>query len=157
MTCISEFEALLILIIAVIAAYQNTFANDTGEMTLVFFHSRRDWLEKNFPLGERRLISGKIEWFNDRPQMVHPDYSLRVEEAAQMPSIEPIYPLTAGLSAKLLQKAIKLTQNYKQEAKTSCKEVTKNHVCFNFDFYSCIIRNLMGKGIAALLFYATPF
>ncbi|MCV0428832.1 MAG: ATP-dependent DNA helicase RecG, partial [Roseibium sp.] len=43
----------------------------------------------------------------ERPQMVHPDYSLKPEEAEGMPAIEPVYPLTAGLASKTLQKAMK--------------------------------------------------
>ncbi|TYC58696.1 ATP-dependent DNA helicase RecG [Rhodobacterales bacterium] len=87
------------------APYKILAFDETGQISFVFFHPRRDWLEKTFPEGERRIVSGKVEWFNERPQMVHPDYSLRPEEAAEMPAIEPVYPLTAGLAAKTLQKA----------------------------------------------------
>lgn len=86
--------------------YRVTAFDDTGSITFVFFHPRRDWLEKQFPTGERRIVSGKVEWFNDRPQMVHPDYVLAPEEAETMPPVEPIYPMTAGLSPKTLQKAL---------------------------------------------------
>ena len=89
------------------APYRISAFDETGQITFVFFHPRRDWLEKTFPEGERRIVSGKVEWFNDRPQMVHPDYSLKPEEAAEMPAIEPVYPLTAGLASKTLQKAMK--------------------------------------------------
>ncbi|MEP4033300.1 ATP-dependent DNA helicase RecG [Roseibium polysiphoniae] len=88
------------------APYRITAFDDTGSITFVFFHPRRDWLEKMFPVGERRIVSGKVEWFNERPQMVHPDYVLAPEEADAMPPLEPIYPLTAGLSPKTLQKAM---------------------------------------------------
>lgn len=89
------------------APYKISAHDDTGQISFVFFHPRRDWLEKTFPEGERRIVSGKVEWFNDRPQMVHPDYSLKPEEAAEMPAIEPVYPLTGGLAAKTLQKAVR--------------------------------------------------
>lgn len=88
------------------APYRIPAFDETGQITFVFFHPRRDWLEKTFPEGERRIVSGKVDWFNDRPQMVHPDYSLKPEEAATMPVLEPVYPLTAGLPSKTLQKAI---------------------------------------------------
>ncbi|NVK35862.1 MAG: ATP-dependent DNA helicase RecG [Rhodobacteraceae bacterium] len=86
--------------------YRITAFDDTGSISFVFFHPRRDWLEKQFPPGERRIVSGKVEWFNERPQMVHPDYVLAPDEAETMPAIEPIYPMTAGLSPKTLQKAL---------------------------------------------------
>lgn len=89
------------------APYKITAHDETGQITFVFFHPRHDWLQKTFPEGERRIVSGKVEWFNDRPQMVHPDYSLSPEEAEQMPAIEPVYPLTAGLASKTLQKAMR--------------------------------------------------
>ncbi len=89
------------------APYRINAYDETGQITFVFFHPRRDWLEKTFPEGERRIVSGKVEWFNERPQMVHPDYSLKPEEAEEMPAIEPVYPLTAGLSSKTLQKAVR--------------------------------------------------
>ena len=89
------------------APYKIRAFDDTGEIDFVFFHPRHDWLQKTFPAGERRIVSGRVEWFNDRPQMVHPDYSLKPEEAAEMPAMEPVYPLTAGLASKTLQKAVK--------------------------------------------------
>ncbi|MTH96821.1 ATP-dependent DNA helicase RecG [Roseibium sp. RKSG952] len=88
------------------APYRITAFDQTGSITFVFFHPRRDWLEKMFPEGEVRVVSGRVEWFNERPQMVHPDYLLSLEEAASMPAIEPVYPMTAGLAGKTLQKAL---------------------------------------------------
>ncbi|SKA33361.1 ATP-dependent DNA helicase RecG [Consotaella salsifontis] len=83
------------------------FADDeTGELALVYFRGERQWLEKLLPEGETMLVSGRIEWFNGRPQMVHPDFVCRLAEAETMPLVEPVYPMTAGLSPKVLRKAI---------------------------------------------------
>ncbi|MBA5776559.1 ATP-dependent DNA helicase RecG [Stappia sp. F7233] len=82
--------------------------DDSGEIALVFFHARRDWLEKTLPEGETLLVSGKVEWFNGRAQMVHPDHMVPIGDAADLPLVEPVYPLTAGLSSKMLQKALGL-------------------------------------------------
>ena len=79
--------------------------DDTGHMVLVFFATHAEHMARNFPEGERRIISGEISWYGPEPQMSHPDYVLRVEDADKMPAIEPIYPLTAGLSSKIVQKA----------------------------------------------------
>lgn len=76
------------------------------ELMLVFFHARGDYLTKLLPTGQRRLISGKLELFDGIAQMVHPDHVLRVEEAAELPSFEPVYPLTAGVMQKLVAKAV---------------------------------------------------
>jgi ATP-dependent DNA helicase RecG len=80
--------------------------DDTGEIGLVFFHARGDYLEKQLPVGATRYVSGRVEWFNGRPTMVHPDYIASDEDVDSLPLIEPIYPMTAGLSRKTLGKAV---------------------------------------------------
>ena len=37
--------------------------------------------------------------------MVHPDHVLRLEEATELPAFEPVYPLTAGITQKLISRA----------------------------------------------------
>ncbi|MDG0984723.1 MAG: ATP-dependent DNA helicase RecG [Planktomarina sp.] len=74
---------------------------------LIFFHSRGDYLERILPMGEERLISGKLEVFDHRAQMVHPEYILKPEEQEELPQFEPVYPLTAGVSGKLMAKAVR--------------------------------------------------
>ena len=88
------------------APYRVFVHDETGEMALTFFHSKQAWLEKLLPVGETFLISGKVEWFNGRPSMVHPDHVVREAEADSFPLIEPVYPLTAGLSPKILRRSI---------------------------------------------------
>ena len=80
--------------------------DDTGEIALTFFHAVDAWLAKTLPVGETRYVSGRMEWFNGRPSMIHPDYIVGEEDFADLPMIEPIYPMTAGLSRKVLAKAI---------------------------------------------------
>ena len=58
------------------------------------------------PTGETRFISGSIEWYQGAPQIVHPDHVLRADEFANLPQIEPVYPLTSGMSPRVLRKAI---------------------------------------------------
>jgi ATP-dependent DNA helicase RecG len=74
---------------------------------LVFFHARDDWLKKQLPTGQRRLISGKLEIFDGVAQIVHPDHMVRLEEAAEIPPYEPVYPLTAGVTLKAISKAVR--------------------------------------------------
>jgi ATP-dependent DNA helicase RecG len=83
------------------------FAHDeTGEIALTFFHAKGDWLARQMPEGATVLVSGRMEWFNGRPSMVHPDHIVPIEQAADLPEIEPVYPLTAGLSPKTLRRAV---------------------------------------------------
>ncbi len=75
------------------------------EFQLVFFHARADYLTKLLPTGQRRLVSGRVELFDGIAQMVHPDHVLRPEEYGELPAFEPVYPLTAGLTQKLVLKS----------------------------------------------------
>ena len=74
---------------------------------LVFFHARGDYLERILPVGARRIVSGKVEYFDNLVQIAHPDYILPVSEKETMKSFEPIYPLTAGVTQKTMQKAVR--------------------------------------------------
>jgi len=71
---------------------------------LVFFHARGDYLSKQLPTGQKRVVSGKVEAFDTVAQMVHPDHIVRVEDAGQVPAFEPVYPLHAGITQKLMWK-----------------------------------------------------
>ncbi len=86
--------------------YRVFLHDDTGELALTFFRVKGNWLEKALPVDETVTVSGKIDWFNGRPSMVHPDYMVRAAETENLPLVEPIYPLTAGLSARMLRKSI---------------------------------------------------
>ncbi len=75
------------------------FVSDSRiEFELVFFHPRADWLQRVLPTGQRRVISGRVELFDGRAQMVHPDYILPPDEAGTLPAFEPVYPLTQGVT-----------------------------------------------------------
>jgi len=87
--------------------YRVEVFDETGSLPLVFFHSHGPYLERTLPEGETRFISGKIEWYDGTPQIVHPDHILTGEQFAEMPLLEPVYPLTAGVSGKILGKAIR--------------------------------------------------
>lgn len=76
-----------------------------AELQLVFFHARGDWLLRHLPPGERRVVSGKLEIFETHAQIVHPDHILLPEEAGSLPAWEPVYPLTAGITQKLIARA----------------------------------------------------
>jgi len=82
-------------------------SDDTAAIELVFFHARTDYLARTLPLGTQRLVSGRVERFGARLQMVHPDYIVAPEEADSLPAHEPVYPLTENLPAKALAKAVR--------------------------------------------------
>ncbi len=87
------------------APYKVACEDDTGRIDLVFFHAEHKFIERQLPEGSVRYVSGRIESYNDRKQMAHPDYIVPREARADLPMLEPVYPLTAGLSSKILLKA----------------------------------------------------
>jgi ATP-dependent DNA helicase RecG len=76
------------------------------EFQVVYFHARTEALQRLLPTGQRRLVSGKVELFDGIAQMVHPDHVLRLEEAREIPAYEPVYPLSAGLTQRVVAKAV---------------------------------------------------
>ncbi|NJO24424.1 MAG: ATP-dependent DNA helicase RecG, partial [Sphingomonadales bacterium] len=86
------------------APYKVACEDDTGKLDLVFFHADHRLVERQLPVGSMRYISGRIEQYSDKLQMAHPDYIVPPERRNDLPLLEPVYPLTAGLSNKILQK-----------------------------------------------------
>lgn len=89
------------------APYKVTCEDDTGRIDLVFFHAERKFIEKQLPMGELRFVSGRIERYGETLQMAHPDYIVSPEARDDLPMLEPVYPLTAGLSGKIMVKAVR--------------------------------------------------
>lgn len=87
------------------APHKVTCEDDTGRIDLVFFHAERKFIEKQLPEGEIRFVSGRIERYGEALQMAHPDYIVAPEARDDLPMLEPVYPLTAGLSGKIMVKA----------------------------------------------------
>lgn len=81
------------------------FAHDeSGEIQLVFFRAHGGWVEKSLPVGEIRYVSGEIGSFQSEKQITHPDYVVAPDKLDTLPLVEPVYPLTHGLSSKALTK-----------------------------------------------------
>ena len=86
-------------------AYRVSVTDEKAAFQLVFFHSRGDYWSRSLPEGSRKVVSGKVEVFDNVPQMVHPDFIVPEGKADQIPSFEPIYPLTSGVTQKTMFKA----------------------------------------------------
>ncbi|MGH1369082.1 MAG: ATP-dependent DNA helicase RecG [Maritimibacter sp.] len=88
------------------APYRVEVTDALTTFQLVFFHANADWLSKQLPTGQRRVVSGKIEHFDGIAQMVHPDHILPVHERDHIPAFEPVYHLTAGVTQKVMMRAV---------------------------------------------------
>ncbi|HYH36590.1 MAG TPA: ATP-dependent DNA helicase RecG [Azospirillum sp.] len=87
--------------------YKVRCTDETGVLELIYFHARGPWLEKQIPAGKTIVVSGKVEWFNHTLQMPHPDAVTTLDARDEIEAVEPVYPMTAGLPAKTLRKAIR--------------------------------------------------
>jgi len=86
--------------------YRVICADPTGRLTLTYFNVKGDYLSRLLPVGAERVVSGRVEFYNRAPQITHPDLVLRPDELDRLKPIEPVYPLTAGLSPRVVQRAV---------------------------------------------------
>ena len=80
--------------------------DDSGTLTVTYFHAKRDYLEQLFPVGELRYVSGTTALYDGMLQMVHPDRVVSEADLEKLPMVEPVYPLTEGLTLNVVRKAV---------------------------------------------------
>ena len=88
------------------APYRVVTHDDTGTLTLTYFNAKQDYLEKQLPPGETRYVSGTAEFYDGMLQMVHPDRVVDEKGFADLPLVEPVYPLTEGLALGNVRRAM---------------------------------------------------
>lgn len=91
--------------------YKVICSNETGGITLIFFNAFPDYIRSSLPIGQTRVISGRAETFGGSLQMAHPDYILPESRINEVLRIEPVYPLTGGLSQRAITKTIQESIN----------------------------------------------
>src|SRR3954463_10468312 len=70
--------------------------SDGNTISLIYFNNP-GWAKRQLPMGEKRVISGKLEAYGDEWQIIHPEVAEPGTGSA--PAIrEPVYPLTEGLT-----------------------------------------------------------
>jgi len=87
--------------------YRVRCSDETGVVDLIFFNVKGDYLANQLPPGEQRIVSGKLEMYNYILQMPHPDVIAPLHERESVETVEPVYPLTAGLSHKISLKIMR--------------------------------------------------
>ncbi len=88
------------------APYRILVEDESGDVTLVFFHADVRHLLQTMPIGAYRIISGKIELWEGMRQMVHPDRLLDPKLAATLPGFEPVYGLTEGIGPRVMTRIV---------------------------------------------------
>ena len=69
-----------------------------GDIVTLTYFNNPGWAKKQLPIGEARIVSGKLDSYGQQLQIVHPDHVLLPTEAGQIPEREPVYPLSEGLT-----------------------------------------------------------
>ncbi|HXW39643.1 MAG TPA: ATP-dependent DNA helicase RecG [Xanthobacteraceae bacterium] len=88
------------------APYNIDAGDDTNTLTISYFNARKDYLQKLYPVGALRYVSGTATFYDGHLQMVHPDRVVDEAGLRDLPLIDPVYPLTEGLHPNQLHKAI---------------------------------------------------
>ena len=77
---------------------------------VTYFGRNSGWGKKQLPLGETRWVAGRLEQYGQMLQIVHPDHVAQDSAAMLGQLIEPVYPLSEGLTqgrtAALIQQAL---------------------------------------------------
>ncbi len=84
------------------APHKVRLTDETGFLTLVYFRVEGRYLQKQYPVGKRLVVSGKIDDFHGSRQIVHPDFVVPEDKASEIPAVEPVYRLTSGITSRKL-------------------------------------------------------
>jgi len=77
----------------------------TGFVHLIWFGGSGQHIDRLLPRGETRLVTGKVERFNNEVQIVHPDV-FKPTESDEIAAVEPVYPATQGLTSRVVRKLV---------------------------------------------------
>ncbi|WP_332657711.1 ATP-dependent DNA helicase RecG [Brevundimonas sp.] len=77
----------------------------TGFVHLIWFGGSAQHIDRLLPRGQTRLVTGKVERFNNEVQIVHPDI-FTPEQAGEIAAVEPVYPATQGLTSRVIRKLV---------------------------------------------------
>jgi ATP-dependent DNA helicase RecG len=80
---------------------------EIGWLELVFFRAREAYLLDTLPTGGVRVVSGTLRRFKDSWQIAHPELVTTPEGFLAEGPLRPVYPLTQGLSQRVLAKVIR--------------------------------------------------
>jgi len=88
------------------APYKVRATDATGFVHLIYFKVFGDHLERKLPVGSRWIVSGRVERFGSEVQIPHPDHLVPADKGEEPPSVEPVYPATAGLTSRQVRRFV---------------------------------------------------
>ncbi len=72
-------------------------------LELIFFNINRDYLTRSLPLNQPIMLVGKIDFYQQKLQMVHPQI-MPIDSNINSLKNEPVYRLSAGISRLIFRK-----------------------------------------------------
>jgi len=87
--------------------YRIRLRDETGFLSVAYFRPRADMLKRMWPVGQKRLVSGKVQIHSGERQMLHPDHVVDPATGETPPEVEAVYPLTQGLSGRQVQRFVR--------------------------------------------------
>lgn len=87
--------------------------DSTGTVKLTWFNA--PYLKKVFHIGQTYIFVGSLTYKNYQLTMEHPEYYTLEQYSQMVSTLQPVYPLTEGLSNKVVTKAIKKAIPYMDE------------------------------------------
>ncbi len=90
--------------------FEAIISDGTGALRVSWFN--QSWLEKNIRPGVQIVLSGKVDMYLGRLCMNNPEWELLDQEHLHTNRIVPVYPLTAGLSQKVLRRIMYQTVSF---------------------------------------------
>jgi ATP-dependent DNA helicase RecG len=84
--------------------YKVICGDATGELILVFFHAKPEFIRRQLPEGSEVAVAGRMEIYNGVRQMAHPDAIVPASRLPELLAPQPVYPLTAELTQGRLQR-----------------------------------------------------
>ncbi len=88
--------------------FEVVVSDGSGQITLKWFHYRKDWMKKRFNVGNRAVFTGEIKRYGAFREIHHPDVEFlaagqslgdyKSSDPLAFGRILPVYPLTEGLT-----------------------------------------------------------
>ena len=86
-------------------------SDEKDQIDIVFFNSREGYIRKILPINEWVIISGKVNFFRKKYQIVNPAYVVPISKEGYVKKIIPKYSLTEGITEKVYRKIIEQVLN----------------------------------------------
>ena len=107
-----------------------TYTDDSGSIELIWFRGQK-WIKESLKPNTPYVIFGKINWFNGKFSMPHPELELLADHQKSLKSnMQAIYPSTEKLSNKGVTNRvmIKIMQQLFLDSKGRFSETLPNHL-----------------------------